>query len=309
MRVIVNAMCTLNVRSGVGHHTSELVQALQNRAEPGTVGTYPTGAFLPVNRFWVRAVEKYHRCLERPGRVARAEALARRAALGVLRRGGKLLVRDPFNYCVRRGGYDLYHEPNFHALPCDLPTVVTVHDLSALLHPQWHPPRRLAEYARLFADTLKRACHVLAVSEFTKREVVQHLGWPADRVTVTYNGRRPFLRPLSADECALVLRGLKLEPGYLLHVGTVEPRKNLGLLLRRTPAYPKRCVRSTRWCWSAGPGGTRPTWRPNSPTAPRTAPSAASATARTNRWGRCTRPPAHWCSPPCTRGSGCRPSR
>ena len=107
-----------------------------------------------------------------------------------------------------------------------------------LLHPQWHPPSRIADYNRGFERALKQASHILAVSEFTKREVVQHLGWPADKVTVTYNGRRPFLRPLSAGECAPVLRGLKLEPGYLLHVGTVEPRKNLGLLLKAHAGLP-----------------------------------------------------------------------
>ena len=45
----------------------------------------------------------------------------------------------------RRGGFDLYHEPNNIPLPTDLPTVVTVHDLSVLLHPQWHPGYRGAE--------------------------------------------------------------------------------------------------------------------------------------------------------------------
>lgn len=258
MRVIVNAMCTLGTRSGVGHHTAELVRALRARTAPGEIGTYPEGVFLPLNRFWVREVERCHRSLERSGVAARVGWFVRRGALGVLRRCGGLLVRDPFLYSARRGGYDLYHEPNFHARPCDLPTVVTVHDLSVLLHPEWHPARRVAEYAREFRAGLKQACHLLTVSEAVKAEIVQHLGWPAERVSVTYNGRRPFLRPLSAEQCAPVLRALGLAPGYFLHVGTIEPRKNIGLLLKAHAGLPSE-LRTKHPLVLAGGGG----WRAN----------------------------------------------
>ena len=92
---------------------------------------------------------------------------------------------------------------NTLAMPCSIPLVMTVHDLSVLLHPQCNGTHRgVAEYAWQFEDSLKRACHVLAVSEFTKQEVVRHLGWPVDRITVTYNGRQPFLRPLSRPKNA-----------------------------------------------------------------------------------------------------------
>ena len=238
MRVIFNAECLLNTRAGIGHHTSELIRGLRERLGEDAVGAFPSGVVAPVLRFWNRHVERYLRCRERPGTLARIEALARRGYLAALRRTGSLIAPDPFNYSARRGRYDLYHEPNFLALPCDLPTVVTVHDLSVLLHPQWHPPSRIADYTRGFERALKQASHILAVSEFTKREVVKHLNWPAEKVTVAYNGRRPFLRPLSAEACAPVLRELKLEPGYLLHVGTVEPRKNLALLLAAHAGLP-----------------------------------------------------------------------
>ncbi len=238
MRVIINAECTLISRAGVGHHTSELIRALRGRVGGDAIGTYPSGIVAPVLRFWRNHTDRYRWCREQPSVRLRIEALARRTYLATLRRTGSLIAPDLFTYSVRRGRYELYHEPNFLALPCDLPTVVTVHDLSVLLHPEWHPATRIADYGRRFERALAQASHLLAVSEFTKQEVVRHLGWPADRVTVTYNGRRPFLRPLSALECAPVLKSLGLEPGYLLHVGTVEPRKNLGLLLAAHAGLP-----------------------------------------------------------------------
>lgn len=238
MRVLVNATCALATRSGIGHHTGELLAALERRAAPGTVGTFPSGPFLPCTRWLAGQAERYLKARERGGLVARAEAAARRGLMAVARRAGKLLVPNPLDRCARRGGYQLYHEPNTLAGPCALPLVTTVHDLSVLLHPEWHPARRVLEYERQFRDTMARAAHVLAVSAFTKGELVRHLGFPAERVTVTYNGRRPFLRPLSPAACAPVLARLGLRPGYLLHVGTVEPRKNLGLLLKAHAGMP-----------------------------------------------------------------------
>ena len=239
MRVVVNTECTFaRPLAGVGHHTAELFAALRARAGDDVVEAYPAGVLFPVVRFWNTHVARYHAGRARPGLAARLESYARRAYLGVARRAGNLVARDPFALAVGRGRYDLYHEPNFFPHPCDLPTAITVHDLSVLLHPEWHPPRRVAEHAREFERALAQACHILTVSAAVKREIVRHLNWPAERVTVAYNGRRPFLRPLAPEECALVLRKLNLKPGYLLHVGTVEPRKNLAMLLRAHAALP-----------------------------------------------------------------------
>jgi alpha-1,3-rhamnosyl/mannosyltransferase len=232
VRVIVNAECTYLTRTGVGHHTSELLAALRARTEPDAIGEYPSGAFVPMVRFFNDHYELYQRAAERPGALSKAEALTRRGYLGALKVARNLVVPNPLARCARRGNFDLYHEPNFLAHPCDLPTVVTVHDLSVLLHPEWHPARRVEKYRREFERTLGQACHLLTVSEAMKAEIVSHLGWTAERVSVTYNGRRPFLRPLSPAECAPTLLRLGLAPGYFLHVGTVEPRKNIGTLLK-----------------------------------------------------------------------------
>src|SRR5438067_2119389 len=69
-------------------------------------------------------------------------------------------------------------------------------------------------------------------------EVVNELGLPPDRVTAVPLGVRPDLRPLPLDVCRPVLQRLSLAPGYLLHVGTIEPRKNILTLLRAYCALP-----------------------------------------------------------------------
>src|SRR5204862_5205727 len=71
-----------------------------------------------------------------------------------------------------------------------------------------------------------------AISESARQEIIRTLGIPAARITRTYMGVRPWLRPMTADEVAPVLRSLGLPPRYLLCVGTIEPRKNVLTLLR-----------------------------------------------------------------------------
>ena len=150
-----------------------------------------------------------------------------------------------FRSVCRRQRYDLYHEPNYVPLPCDLPTVATFADLSVVLHPAWHPADRVAYYERYFHESIRRCVHFLAISEFGRQEIIHHLGIPAEKVTRTYLGIRPTLAPLPASHVAATLRQLNLPPRYLLYLGTIEPRKNLLMLLRAYCDLPEHLRR--RW--------------------------------------------------------------
>jgi alpha-1,3-rhamnosyl/mannosyltransferase len=141
--------------------------------------------------------------------------------------------------------YDLYHEPNFIPFSSDRPTIATLHDLSVLLHPEWHPADRVAYYEQHFRRGLGQCIHFLAVSEFTRQEVIRTLNIPPERITRTYNGIRSNLRRLSSKKVAPVLRELGLPPRYLLYVGTIEPRKNVLRLLRAYCSLP--ATLRSRW--------------------------------------------------------------
>jgi glycosyltransferase involved in cell wall biosynthesis len=137
---------------------------------------------------------------------------------------GKLstLLRDaiwyPAGSALAARGLDLLHCTTFRGpLRSRLPVVLTIHDLAILRHPEtlprWH---RL--YGRVGLRVVARAADVvLAVSEFTKREIVELLGVPAERVRVVANGLDPVFTPA----------GRAADGDYVLAVGTLEPRKNL----------------------------------------------------------------------------------
>ena len=107
--------------------------------------------------------------------------------------------------------------------------VVTIYDLTALLFPECHTAGTRELQLRKYRFAREEAGVVVAISAATKRDVVAHLGIPTQRVRVVYGGVSPAFRPLENCEVleqALALLGL-VPGGYILHVGTIEPRKNL----------------------------------------------------------------------------------
>ena len=115
-------------------------------------------------------------------------------------------------------GLDVLHCTTFRGpLRASVPFTVTLHDLGLLRHPElfprWH---RLSGRAGI-GPVARAADRVLAVSEFTKREAVELLAVPAERVTVIGN----------AVDRVFVPDGPAAEGDYVLAVGTLEPRKNL----------------------------------------------------------------------------------
>ena len=121
---------------------------------------------------------------------------------------------------------DVLHCTTFRGpLAAPVPYVVTVHDLAAIRFPE-----AFTAWTRLYGRTLLRrvlrnATRVLAVSEFTKRDVAELAGVPEERIDVAYN---------AADTSVFTHEGAAADGDYVLAVGTLEPRKNLPRLIEAT---------------------------------------------------------------------------
>jgi alpha-1,3-rhamnosyl/mannosyltransferase len=100
------------------------------------------------------------------------------------------------------------------------------------------PADRVAYFDKNFHKGMAQCRHFLAISDFGRQEVIRTLGIPPERVTRTYMGIRPGLGPVHRQEVSRVLHDLGLPPRYLLYVGTIEPRKNILMLLRAYCALP-----------------------------------------------------------------------
>ncbi|MEA2576116.1 MAG: hypothetical protein QOH93_3414 [Chloroflexia bacterium] len=111
-------------------------------------------------------------------------------------------------------------------------TVVTVHDLGYLQYPQAHTrASRLYLHLSTFFSA-RSARRVIAISEATKRDLVRHYRVPPRKISVIYHGRDPIFAPVEDQaRVAEVAARYGVQAPYCLHVGTLQPRKNLGLLI------------------------------------------------------------------------------
>jgi len=109
--------------------------------------------------------------------------------------------------------------------------VITVHDLAFLRWPGILTPDAARYYRQVFR-AVQVADRVIAVSNRTAADLVELAGADPRKVRVVYEAAAPDFRPLNLEIVGTWLRRLGLEPGYLLYVGTIEPRKDLVTLAR-----------------------------------------------------------------------------
>jgi len=130
------------------------------------------------------------------------------------------------------GGADVLHSPDF-VVPrlWRGAAVATVHDLAFLRHPELLTGQSRRYYGQVHAS-VHRADAVIAVSEHTRRELLALTSVDPAIVHVVPNAIPPrFFAPGDPEADAAVLRRLGLEPPFVLFVGTIEPRKNVVVLL------------------------------------------------------------------------------
>jgi glycosyltransferase involved in cell wall biosynthesis len=129
-------------------------------------------------------------------------------------------------------GADLFHATEHLLLPLrSIPTVLTVHDLIFRHLPEHHKPLNRWYLSLTMPLYCRRADHIIAVSEHSKRDLISAYGIAAEKITVVYEAAAPGFCPQSPQTVASVRAHYDLPERYLLFVGTIEPRKNLTRLL------------------------------------------------------------------------------
>jgi glycosyltransferase involved in cell wall biosynthesis len=164
-----------------------------------------------------------------------AEGLVLHYASGLTRRPPVRILWEQLALpgILRRSRVDLLHAMAFVAparAPC--PFVVTIYDLSFLRHKEAFRPFNRWYLSRFTPISAQRARRVIAISESTKRDIVQFLNVPPERVDVIHCGVDPTFRRLPTQQVDRFRRERGLPERFVLYVGTLEPRKNLDRLIR-----------------------------------------------------------------------------
>jgi glycosyltransferase involved in cell wall biosynthesis len=136
---------------------------------------------------------------------------------------------------------DLYHGLGFVApLRSSCRTVVTVFDLSFITHPEAHRRFNRWYLARFTRWSCRRATRVIAISEWTKQDLVRYFGLPDKQIDVTPLGvDHARFRPLPADELDAFRAQHDIGAHSIFYLGSLEPRKNLARLIE---AFGRLCA-------------------------------------------------------------------
>jgi glycosyltransferase involved in cell wall biosynthesis len=217
MRIGLDGIPLTALRTGVGHYTLELACALARVApESSFEVVYPSN--LPP------ATTELDTSISLP-----ANLEIKRILVGPL---GRHWWSTGLPRCVRSNGIDLFHGTNYDVPPWrQCATVLTIHDLSLLIHPETHEKRRVRR-SRLRLPLMARAANAVIVpTESVRGEVCERLGLSAEKVFAVPEAARECFAPMELAATADVRRRLGIGDDFLLTVGTIEPRKNLQTLV------------------------------------------------------------------------------
>ena len=136
----------------------------------------------------------------------------------------------------------------YHGLSGELPLglkengikgVVTIHDLIFLRHPEYYHWIDRKIYTWKFHKTLKEAEHIIAISECTKRDILEFGDYNPEKISVIYQSCNPrFLQYPCKEDIVKTIQKYHLPEQYLLCVGTIEERKNLLLVIKALALLP-----------------------------------------------------------------------
>lgn len=227
MKVALNATALLSPLTGIGQYTHQLALHLQRTAGIDLSLFYANG--------WSQEIR--HTPLPI---AARIKSLIRRWVPNSYALS-RSVQQWNFTAGTREGKFDLYHEPNFLTYHFNGPTVITVHDLSWIRHPEVHPAERVRAMHKYFEPGLERASLIITDSEFVKKELIDVFGVCPEKIQPVLLGVEPVFHPQTAVEAHPVLSKYGLDYGsYLLAVGTLEPRKNLQVALHAFMRLPRK---------------------------------------------------------------------
>ena len=133
----------------------------------------------------------------------------------------------------------IFHGCNYFLPSCADIGVVTVHDLSVFKFSETHPVKRIQQFEREFGRSISRAAHLITDSEAVRREVIEFLGWPPDKITTVPLGVSSEFAPRTSEALDPCMREYSLTAnGYTFCVSTLEPRKKIENLLQAYKSLP-----------------------------------------------------------------------
>lgn len=221
MRIGIDGIPLVSLRTGVGHYTFELARALS--------------VVSPADRFELLSPLPLSNSVTDD--ISQTELRTVLPSLRPMRIWINGLLRAwwaiRLPLYIRQTGLDVFHGTNF-----DVPfwsscaTVLTIHDLSLFLHPETHEKHTVRRAQKRMPLMARMADMIITPSESVRREVCDYFGTSPERVVAIPEAARRCFKPVPESEALPLRLKLGLDDEFILFVGTIEPRKNLMTLVR-----------------------------------------------------------------------------
>ena len=238
MRVVIDAVPLLVRSAGVKNYLYHWIRELRRAAGPSRVGTFPAMADFGSLQH-ERSVAARWRTISGLG----ALALSNHTPLPVL------------DWLTR--GASIFHASTLTHYPPRRPRLTaTIYDLTCWIMPELHTPANLRA-ERAFAEVLRNASRLIAISESTRCDAARVLKLPAEKIAVIHPGIAESFFHVDGASIAAVRARYGLTRPFVLFVGTIEPRKNVDALLDGFAALPAS-LREEFELVLAGPSGWAP---------------------------------------------------
>lgn len=142
---------------------------------------------------------------------------------------------------ARKSGADLIFSPDgFCSLTTRIPQVLAIHDLAFMHYPSGINSLYRSYYRHYTPQFIRRARHIVTVSEFSKESILHHYPQASGKISVVYNAADPGFQPLGWQEKEHVKDRFTNGQEYFLYAGAIHPRKNLINLLKGFSWFKKR---------------------------------------------------------------------
>lgn len=212
IRVGFDGTPLLGTRSGVGYYTGRLLSAM--------LAMYPEWEYLLYSN--------------RPVGPLDADLVGARPMVSRVPSKRLIWMQCLLPALIRRSSPHLCHFPNAMApLWQPRPFILTIHDASLFLFSNYHPRARLLSIRLTLPILARRAAAIICVSHHARTELSRILKLDPEKVHVVYEAAPSAFRPVTDSHRLAALRQkYRLPERFLLHVGTLEPRKNLRRLVR-----------------------------------------------------------------------------
>ncbi len=224
MNILVNAIPFNNLTTGISRSLRNLYREVERGSEHSV--TYCCGRHV------------YNSMMPPPepaGWIKKTDAVWKlpNACVFTLRSLHQLSYEWFLKRVCKKKKYDIYHETGFVPPPIKNATVVyTIYDLSLNTLRDTHPKERVWFYNFFLARGLKQTDHIITISDFIKQEVCDKLKITSEHISVVHLASDPVFYRREDTWVKKTLTRLNIPQEYMLFVGSIEPRKNIKLIIK-----------------------------------------------------------------------------